>query len=328
MKKHLPCSLFLLCIQALLFSDDYTFIIKGLEHAEKTKTAFFFAHGLASTWEQGINILWRHGSPARPRWIMEGPLAVFDFPDAKKERQYYHSEVNLAQEKDLDRMHHAYNKALETLPSHEYVLVGISRGAAAILNYAALYQPKEVKALLAESPFDTLSSVVQHLLTRYHVGWIPFSKSIGFKVCQTHFPGVNIKGIFPLSVVEKIPTNMPIMLVHSKKDRTVPINSSRRLYIKLKETGHEHVYLVELQSGNHGKLIFGPDADFYSYCAHAFYQKYGLLHNPEFARHGQNLLQLCQPSTQDVWQRIKRKRSFDPENPDEYELEEDNECNC
>lgn len=320
MKKIYSWVLFLCWVNTQLLCNDYTFAIKGLEHAEKTTTAFLFAHGLASTWEQGINILWRHGSPARPHWVMDGPLAVFDFPDAKKERQYYHKEVNLAQEKDLERLHHAYSKTIEALPSHNFILVGISRGAAAMLNYAALYQPKEVKALLVESPFDTLSSVVKHLLTRYHVGWVPFSKTIGFKVCQSHFPSINIKGIFPLNVVEKIPAEMPIMLVHSKKDRTVPINSSRRLYIKLKETGHEHVYLVELQSGNHGKLIFGPDADFYNYCAHAFYQKYDLAHNPEFARHGQNLLQLCQPSVQDVLTRIKHKRGFNEDEIDEYEL--------
>lgn len=302
------------------FSADFNFSIKAVEQADQINTVFLFAHGLASTWQQGIKILSRHRAPDCPRWIIDGPLAVFDFADAKEERQYYHKEVNLGQEKDLERLHYAYEKTRETLPNHDVILTGISRGAATILNYAALYQPEQVKALVIESPFDTLSAVVKHLLTRYHIGWVPFSKTIGFKVCQKHFPCINFKGVFPLNVVDKIPQEMPVIFIHSKKDRTVPINSSRRLYVRLKETGHEHVYLVELQSGNHGKLIFGQDADFYNYVVHAFYKKYDLTHNPEFARHGQNLLQLCQPSVQDVLQRIKRKRSLDDDEVDEYEL--------
>ncbi len=204
---------------------------------------------------------------------------MFYFPDAKNEGTYNKKEVNLAQEKDMERLHYAYQETVKQLPNHNLVMAGISRGAATTLNYVALYQPN-VKAIVVESPFDTLSSVVKHLLTRYHVSWVPFSKRIGYKVCASQFPLVNPQGVFPINVVEKIPTDMPIMLIHSKKDRTVPINSSRRLYIKLKETGHENIYLVELQSGNHGKLIFGQDADFYNYAVHAFYKKYDLTHNP------------------------------------------------
>ena len=181
---------------------------------------------------------------------------------------------------------------------------------------------------MVESPFDTLSSVVNHLLTRYRVGWVPFSKKIGYKVCQKHFPQINPKGLFPINVVEKIPTHLPIMLVHSKKDKTVPINSSRRLYIKLKETGHKNLYLVELQSGNHGKLLFGPDADFYNYVVHAFYKKYNLAHHHEFAQRGQNLLQLCQPAISEVALRMKKTRGLDSDEPEDYELEivPDEEC--
>ncbi len=55
---------------------------------------------------------------------------------------------------------------------------------------------------------------------------------------------------------------------------------------------------------------------------HAFYKKYDLAHNPEFANKGQNLLKLCQPETSEVLQRIKRKRSRnDDDEIDEYEFE-------
>ncbi|MGE0206734.1 MAG: alpha/beta hydrolase family protein [Candidatus Babeliales bacterium] len=319
MKKFILYYIGVFLCSLALSAHDFNFCIKGLDLAETKTTAFLYAHGLASTWVQGIEILWRHGILGRPRWIMDGPLAVFDFPDAKKEREYHNKEVNLAQEKDIDRLHAAYERMCQLLPSHDIVLAGISRGASAILNFAAVKQPKNIRALIAESPFDTLSSVIKHMLIRFHVSWVPFSKHIGHKVCRKIFPGVNPKGMFPLNVVEKIPQDMPIMLVHSKKDRTVPINSSRRLYIKLRETGHEHVYLVELQSGNHGKLIFGPDADFYTYVAHAFYKRYNIDHHPDFAHHGKHLLALCQPSIADVSQRIQKKRQIDDE--EDYELE-------
>jgi hypothetical protein len=100
--------------------------------------------------------------------------------------------------------------------------------------------------------------------------------------------------------------HLPILFVHSHKDKVVPIKSSQRLYLLLKMLGHEHVYLLELNAGLHGKLIIGPEAETYQNVVHAFYKKYNLAYNEHFALKGESFLAQCQPSIVDVVCRIKK----------------------
>jgi hypothetical protein len=167
-----------------------------------------------------------------------------------------------------------------------------------------------------ESPFDNLKSVIKHLLKRFHMYWMPFSKEIGIKIAQTHFPSLDMDGIFPENSVNSIPKHIPILIVHSKKDKVIPINSSRKLYVALRESEHHHVHLLELDRGTHGKLMIGPDAQIYQDVVHAFYKKYSLPYHEEFACRGEPLLTLCQPSIAEVKKKIKKKRTLE-----EFEIE-------
>ncbi len=321
----------------ILAEQEINFTVRETSTNHQTTTAHIFAHGLGATQQQGINIFSRvvgkssKGSIiTNQRWLIDEPLVLFDFPDAKGNNNEYHrKQVTLGQEKDINQLAQAYQKTCELFPQHNIVLSGVSRGAATIINFIAQHETYQVKALILESPFDKLSSIVKHLLARFRIHWFPFSKQIAYKVCRRHFPNVNINGIFPINVIQGIPSTIPVMLIHSKTDKVIPINSSRRLYIKLKEAGHQNVYLVELSSGSHGKLLLGTDADFYHYVVHALYKKYGLAYHPEFAHHGDNLLSICQPSIEEVKKRFKRKRK--PKEPsididddfDDEELEDD-----
>lgn len=289
--------------------------------------AFIFAHGLGATKQQGItlfakNPILKPDEKIMPkfRWLIDEPLISFNFLDAKNDNNDYHrKKVNLGQHEDMQHLSAAYEKTREVFPGKKVILAGISRGAATIVNFAGEYQPEGLGALVLESPFDTLSSVIKHLLARYKISWFPFSEKIGYKICQTHFPNIDTKGIFPIGSVEKIKKDLPIFLIHSKRDRVIPINSSRNLYLKLKENGHEHVYLAELASGDHGKTINGADGDFYCAVIHAFYKRYELPYDTEFASKGEPLLHLCQPTIEEIKHRIRKKRTIEEfdEEPDE-----------
>ncbi len=317
MKFYVLAFLLSLFLRASSMQDNFTIHcnIKNSEHS----TAYLFAHGFGATQQQGLQLFAR--THCHQRWLMDNPIATFNFPDAKNDdNEYFREHVNLGQEKDIERLRLAFEKTQQSLPESDLVLVGISRGATTIINFVAQHQPEQVKALVLESPFDILSAVIKHLLARYYVSWFPFSEKITNKLCQKHFPEIKPDGIFPLGTIDKIPHTLPIIFIHAKKDKVVPINSSRRLYIKLKQTGHEHAYLVELASGDHGKIIQGPDSDFYLYTVHAFYKKYGLAHDPDLAQKGTHLLTHCQPSIDEVKKRMIRKRS--PDGQIEYDEEE------
>jgi alpha-beta hydrolase superfamily lysophospholipase len=246
-------------------------------------------------------------------WIMDEPIALFDFCDAKNDKNEYHNKhVTLGQQKDIDRLHYAYQKICERYPDEnvKIVFVGISRGSVAILNYMGLHHPSRVKALVLESPFDKFKNVVKHLLRRFHVYWVPFSDSIGMKIAQTHFPSLDTRGIFPSITATAIEASIPIILIHSIKDKVIPVNSSRALYLALKNSGHEHTYLLELASGSHGKLMAGSCAQIYQDTVHAFYKKYDIPHNPEYALRGEPLLAETQPSVGDVRKKQKKYKTL------------------
>jgi predicted esterase len=280
-----------------------------LSSSEQTiPVSYLFAHGLGATYNQATSLFAQirceqaDGSiVCNPYWIMKDPIALFNFPDAKNDQNEYHKEaVNLGQQKDMARLHEAIRATKNELPNHDLILAGISRGSAAIINYVALYQPDCVKALVLESPFDTLKSIINHLMKRFGVSWVPFSEKIGFKIAQSQFPELDLQGVVPLKTAPYLPYDLPILLIHSKKDKVIPVKCSREIYMILRQTGHQHVYLFELHNGAHGKLMNGPDAIHYQNVVHAFYKKYKLPHHEPFARDGEHLLLLSQPTINDV----------------------------
>jgi predicted esterase len=214
------------------------------------KIGYIFAHGLGATHEQASLFL----PLVSKRWIFNTPTILFDFPDAKNNNMEYHAtHVNLGQETDIQRLEYAFEKACEQFPEYKFVLGGISRGSATIINFVALHQPQSIGALVLESPFDLVDNVINHILERFCLRWIPFSKKIAYKIAKKNFPLLNMNGVFPIYVVNKIPRTIPIIIIHSRRDKTIPINSSRNLYKELLVAGHTHVYILELASGQHGK---------------------------------------------------------------------------
>lgn len=291
-----------------LDQTDSHFLIRNSLH-NNSPIAYIFAHGLGANQQQALNYTPQNVIDPLARWIINEPLALFDFPDARiRENEYHAKYVNLGQKRDLERIHSVFQRAQTELLNHDFIFMGLSRGAATILNYAALYDSTRIKALIVESSFDTIKSIIKNLMRRFHVDWLPFATSIGFKIAQTQFPDLDTKGFFPLETIIKLPKSLPVILIHSKKDRVIPIKSSRKIYLVLKSLGYEEIYLVELSHGLHGKLMQGKDAELYQNIIHAFYKKYNLPHNNTFALKGEPFLALCQPSMAEVIYRIKRKK--------------------
>lgn len=263
-------------------------------HSEKSSNiAYIHCHGLGGNQNQALYYYSDNRNTQRP-WILTTPLITFDFPDVKHngkqyENGYNKQKVNLGQQQDVESLTTVYKSAQKQFPDYSFVGHGVSRGAATWLNFCALHKPEKICALIIESPFDDPLTLVGK--------FIPCPKDSDenekAKILKNVFPLWNPIGYKPVDLVEKIPTNIPLLFIHSDQDSLISFKSSELLCKKLAESKHD-VYLLILKSGGeHANIFGGKQGRTYTNVVHAFYKKIGLPHNPAWAQEGKSLLEHC-----------------------------------
>lgn len=259
-----------------------------------SKPVYLFAHGLAATKKQ-VDILYNRFRDQsadaliyNKHWLIDNEqflVHAFNFDDALNDNggiNFKRHHVNLGQEADLA----SFDTAYKAIPAdQDVVLLGLSRGAATILNYGPRLG-SNVKAIVLESPFDTLLSIIKSIARRIYFPYNRHTRPFLLSAMNYWFPALDMEGIVPIQSVEFFPLDIPILFVHSAQDSVVSINSSRRLYAALRSRGHTNVYLLELPEGSHGKIIRGTCAQTYCNVVHAFFKKYNLPHDEQRAAHG------------------------------------------
>ena len=255
---------------------------------QETKCIYLFAHGLGAKQNQSKLV-----SP-----LMKGKVVDFNFPDAKNDNDgYYKEQVNLGQDVDIDRLNLVYNIIVEQYPEASIVLVALSRGSVTAINFMAKYKPEKIKAVVLESPFDTYKSIIEHLLKRHYVSWVPGLKKAGCYIFEKIFPKFDPKGVLPKDQAKNFPKDVPVMFIHSKEDELIPIESSERLYYEAQGAGNKNTYLIKLSSGRHAHLLQeSAEREDYINAVHAFYQQHDLPHDNERASKGLDLLKKNQPN--------------------------------
>lgn len=251
--------------------------------ATERPVRYLYSHGILDTQKQAQAYI----PLSRPEIIQ------FNYPDAcETVRQLDRSKVNFGQKEDVDALLTVCQGITDDL-----VIIGMSRGASTALNLMALHDQPQVQALVLESPFGTVQAIVESLLKRKaYIGYIPGMTLLATKLTATAFPGYDPLGAQPLNTVHLIRKDLPILIVCSREDTTVPAHSSMQLYAKLRTSGHKHAYLLVLDSGRHSKLLHGNDGKIYHDVVHAFYKKYNLPHDEASAVRGEKRFQTCQPS--------------------------------
>lgn len=273
---------------SLILSFYWVFpIISTQEPAIST----LFVHGLGSNATQALFYAENHMATCsnvhcsinRPTnwYILKNPVYSFDFPHVhnKPHKQY----VSLAQDIEIASL----KEACAAVPGPK-ILMGVSMGASTILNYTSLYYTPDIKALIAETPFDEVESILKSILGFTYEGLKNLAHS-------WIYPLYNPNGIKPLFAIQKLPKELPILLVHASTDELIPLQCSRHLYYHLRQNGHRHVYLLELSAGKHANYIFAKDAQKYQETVHAFYKKYNLPHDETLARQGEKYLADAHP---------------------------------
>lgn len=272
---------------ALLACIFCSSIING---SNSSVPVYLYAHGLANTATQAFNY---------KGVLFDGPVVTFDFPDAT--RNFWRVNIvncALGQRQDIDHMHQIILDRSRKAPRSTFVGIGVSRGAGAWLNYMGIYQTPQVKALVLESPFDSIASTVS---------------PIAHAFMPLIFMQYDEKGLHPRDVIAQIPKELPILITCVKDDHRVPYTSTVEVYRLLKESGHPHVHMLVFESGNHGTFVLESHRAEYRNVAHAFYKKYGLPYNKKAAKRGQRLFATTQPDPQE----LLNERSHDKHTADQ-----------
>jgi len=264
----------------------------------KINTITLFSHGIADTWKQvhGYTKSYKIEDNVyhNERYLFHTPFVSFNYPDATdKFYRVNYAETSFGQENEITRLNKAYLAALSHGNNGDIILWGLSRGASNLLIFAGLYDLTNVKAIVIESPYYTMSEVIEHLMIKKNMDWLPIS--YGETLAEFIFKKYSRNGLSPATCIENISKDIPIFIICSKEDHLVPYTSSINVYKKLVQNGHKHTYLLVTETGRHAAILKGHDGEKYQWVVNAFYKKYKLPHCAASAAKGKDLLSQCQP---------------------------------
>ena len=107
------------------------------------------------------------------------------------------------------------------------LLSGVSMGAATVLMVSGMELPGNVKAVVADCPYDAPSNIIKKVLGQdmgMPVGIVYPLIRLGGML----YGGFNLNADSPLEAVKK--TRLPILLIHGDDDRFVPYNMSVNIH--------------------------------------------------------------------------------------------------
>lgn len=240
----------------------------------------FFVHGIADSGKRQVQSMLKT-SDETP-YLLSMPCEHFNFACSTEGWWRINFWLcDLGQHDELKQMHEALEKLRDKNPNAKFILVGISRGASAIINYCANYKNDDISACILESPYDHIENLIDHHHTLKPLG--DYARMF-FKLL---FPKCDLDhGIFPSNQINKIETDIPMLFVSVENDASIPLKCVLNLIEQRKDAKHQHVHHIHLQNGKHGNLMSGEDAEKYQNAGHAFFARYGLPHNAEFAKSG------------------------------------------
>ena len=240
---------------------------------------YLFSHGLAGTYKQAYKYAktYKIGKKTyhNTRYLINRPFITFNYPDAYEGFLHINrKETSFAQDNEIYRLKLAFEKTVQYAKKKgtdkkKIVIFGLSRGASVALNFMALYNPPEVKALVLESPFDAVSTIIDNQRKQLHLEWL--SHDTGEYIMESIFRRYDRNGIRPIDMVSSIRKDLPVLIICSKEDSFTPWHSSMQLYQKFKEFGHSSVHLFVVDHGKHSRILGDQDGNTYQKIVHTFY---------------------------------------------------------
>jgi alpha-beta hydrolase superfamily lysophospholipase len=206
---------------------------------------YLFSHGLDPRKNTGI----RQAKEYISNGIIQSLCYTFNYDDSP-------FSVNFGQEDDYNRLLHAYNYICDLYPTAQIVLAGLSRGSVAILHFLALQQAEKlapIKAIILESPFDTIDTIIEHVAQQY-CWFIPESNML-LKKLVSAFKNYKTYGLQPIMYARQITLDIPFLITYSLQDKVVPAYATQNIINTLIKNNN-NVTVVELEQGKHSTLSY------------------------------------------------------------------------
>lgn len=281
---------------------------------------FLFSHGIADSHKQAYqycfcyplddlgtivyvnqqNLSQNQDHAYNDRFIITTPFVTFDYPDSTD--RFYRINIRrsgLAQTIDINHLTWIFNKAYKKYQQN-IILMGVSRGASTIITFMGKEKPNHVAALILESPFDAMETVIAHKIKQARLHKIPGLQQLSHAIVSGVFFKYHMNGIRPIDLIAKIDKNIPILLICSREDTLVPSISTIRLYQALRNDNRSNVHLAIIPRGKHARIITGPDGDIYQNISHAFLKTYYLPHDEHKAKEGKSFFEKTQPNAEEL----------------------------
>ena len=292
---------------SLLQAQDFSLAIPDTSSNNQTTT--LYCHGVCGDSTQ-VNDY---------KDMILGDCKALNFPDTQKPKGLSMNKIIHALCKKLlnkqhinrEKMYLGQGEDIQTIKNQidsgkSYILYGLCRGAAAIINYMAQYNPENITALvLDEAPANMLDIVDNIMFTDKNGEKIlstPLQREQWLRFCCPSYPRQAKSPVENIAAIKN--KNVPIFLSYGIQGSTFHYPTSAwKLYIAFKKAGFKHVYLCELE--HYGQNAQGEDKRIYSQALHSFYKKYNLAYTAHHATLTEAELQTLQPTVQEIQKKLR-----------------------
>lgn len=167
---------------------------------------------------------------------------------------------------------------VESNAKPKVIIHGSSQGTATAINYAA-QNPDKVHGLILEGVLASGNSAIHHTIKTimfprianlplsYY--WLPYCAKVAY-------PSYAPAGKQPINQLEKLPKNLPVIIIHSTTDPQLPYSDALAVYYGLKKLGNPNVYLIPRNKYGHVELLDVSDRKEID-SIHAILDKHGLV---------------------------------------------------
>jgi hypothetical protein len=174
-------------------------------------------------------------------------------------------------------------------PHAQITLVGLCRGAHAILRYLATTPVTNVDSIILESPYIQGSDMVNSIADNYMASYLGDTNAHSFfkKAFSWYYPGFKPAQDNLLELVSGI-KNKKIFIGHGLPDSIVTLTTINTLAEQLKHTNDVHLFIMK-DSPGHGSLTFAQP---FRQAVNAFCAQCSFPHDQQLALAGmQDLMQ-------------------------------------
>ena len=210
-----------------------------LMEGEETKPTLIFGHGLFRSRREGLE----RGAALNKRGFS---VLLFDF------RNHGESGEKLTSLGFLERLDvlGAYDFLKEKKGKQQFVLLGVSMGAVAVIHAAGDFH-QNVVAIIADSPFQSLNTTIAHHTRMLSLPAFPFAQVFVWNFTRiTQYTAEDLNTLEAVRGLEEI----PILLIYGKEDRRMPppgrknildaIPSAKKKLVLFEDASHGAAYRV------------------------------------------------------------------------------------